>query len=229
QIVGMEALVRWQHPDLGLVYPAEFIPLAEETGLIVPLGEWVLQSACDQTEQWHRAGFPRLTVAVNLSARQFQHQGLVDAIARVLRETGMDPRTLEMEITESIAMQNADFTIVILRHLKEMGLQIAMDDFGTGYSSLSYLRKFPIDTLKIDQSFVRDLSTDPNDAAIANAIIVLAHSLKLKVVAEGVETPEQEAFLKASQCDKLQGHLFNKPLSISQFDQLLKQGNGTPI
>jgi diguanylate cyclase (GGDEF)-like protein len=229
RIVGMEALVRWQHPDLGLVFPAEFIPLAEETGLIVPLGEWVLHAACAQTKIWHKAGFPQLFVSVNLSARQFQHQALADTVARVLRETELDPHTLELEITESIAMQNADFTNVILRHLKDMGVGIAMDDFGTGYSSLSYLRKFPIDTLKIDQSFVRDLSTDPNDAAIANAIIVLAHSLKLKVVAEGVETVEQEAFLKAHHCDKLQGYLFNRPLTAIQFEQLLFQGNGTSV
>jgi diguanylate cyclase (GGDEF)-like protein len=228
RIVGTEALVRWQHPDLGIVYPAEFITLAEETGLIVPLGEWVLRAACAQTQAWHKAGYPNLTVAVNLSARQFQHQGLMDTIARVLKETELDPRTLELEITESIAMQNADFTNVILRHLKDMGVRIAMDDFGTGYSSLSYLRKFPIDTLKIDQSFVRDLTSDPNDAAIANAIIVLAHSLKLKVVAEGVETPEQETFLKTHQCDKLQGYLYNRPLSATELEQVLFQGRGSP-
>jgi diguanylate cyclase (GGDEF)-like protein len=229
RISGMEALVRWQHPDLGLVYPAEFITLAEETGLIVPMGEWVLRTACAQTKKWHQAGYPNLTVAVNLSARQFQHQGLMDTIARVLRETELDPRMLEVEITESIAMQNADFTNVVLRHLKDMGVKIAMDDFGTGYSSLSYLRKFPIDTLKIDQSFVRDLTTDANDAAIANAIIVLAHSLKLKVVAEGVETREQETYLKTHHCDKLQGYLFNRPLTPEQFEQLLFNGHGTAV
>ena len=229
KISGMEALVRWRHPDLGLVYPAEFITLAEETGLIVPLGDWVLRTACTQARIWHKAGYPQLTVAVNLSARQFQHQGLTDTLARVLKETELDPRTLELEITESIAMQNADFTHVVLNHVKEIGVRIAMDDFGTGYSSLSYLRKFPIDTLKIDQSFVRDLTSDPNDAAIANAIIVLAHSLKLKVVAEGVETAEQEAFLKAHHCDKLQGYLYNRPLTVEQFEQLLFQGDGTSI
>jgi diguanylate cyclase (GGDEF)-like protein len=227
KVCGMEALVRWQHPDLGVVYPAEFIALAEETGLIVPLGEWVMRAACAQTQAWHKAGFPQLSVAVNLSARQFLHQGLVETIARVLKETGLDPRTLELEITESIAMQNADFTNVVLRHLKDMGVSLAMDDFGTGYSSLSYLKKFPIDVLKIDQSFVRDLTTDANDAAIANAIIVLAHSLKLKVIAEGVETPEQEAFLRSRGCDKLQGYLFNRPLSVPQFEQLLFQGRGS--
>lgn len=223
EITGMEALLRWQHPDLGLVYPAEFISLAEETGLIVPLGEWVLRTAAAQNKAWQKAGLPPMVVAVNLSARQFQHHDLVETVARVLKETGLDARWLELEITESIAMQNADYTIIILRDLKEMGLQISMDDFGTGYSSLSYLKKFPIDTLKIDQSFVRDLSTDPNDAAIANAIIVLAHSLKLKVVAEGVETPEQKAFLKEHDCDKTQGYLFSNPISAALFEALIRQ------
>ena len=223
EITGMEALLRWQHPDLGLVYPAEFISLAEETGLIVPLGEWVLRTAAAQNKAWQKSGLPPLVVAVNLSARQFQHHDLVESVARVLKETGLDARWLELEITESIAMQNADYTIIILRDLKEMGIQISMDDFGTGYSSLSYLKKFPIDTLKIDQSFVRDLSTDANDAAIANAIIVLAHSLKLKVVAEGVETAEQKAFLKEHDCDKTQGYLFSNPVPAALFENLIRQ------
>ncbi len=222
-VTGVEALVRWHHPDLGLVYPAEFIPLAEETGLIVPLGEWVLRTACAQAKAWQVADMPPLTVAVNLSARQFQHQGLVDTVARVLKETKLAARYLELEITESVAMQNADYTIVILRELKEMGLRISMDDFGTGYSSLSYLKKFPIDTLKIDQSFVRDIHTDLNDAAIANAVIVLAHSLKLEVVAEGVERQEQENFLREHQCDRLQGYLFSAPISPDLFEVFLKE------
>ena len=184
-IIGTEAVLRWQHPDLGIVYPSEFISIAEETGLIVPLGEWVIRTACFQNMAWQKAGIPPMTVAVNLSARQFQQQDLVEIVARILKETGLNPKWLEMEITEGIAMQNADYTNVLLRGLKEMGVKVALDDFGTGYSSLSYLKKFPIDTLKIDQSFVRDLTSDPNDAAIANAVIVLAHSLKLKVVAEG--------------------------------------------
>jgi diguanylate cyclase (GGDEF)-like protein len=223
RIIGIEALVRWQHPDLGLVYPSEFIPLAEETGLIVPLGEWVLRTACAQNKAWQAAGLPPLVVAVNLSARQFQHHDLVDTIGRVLKETELDSRYLELEITESIAMQNADFTIVILRDLKEMGVRIAMDDFGTGYSSLSYLRKFPIDSLKIDQSFVRDLSSDASDAAIANAVIVLAHSLKLQVVAEGVESKEQEEFLQSHQCDRLQGYLYSIPIPAVDLEKLLLQ------
>jgi len=223
QVTGMEALVRWQHPDLGLVYPAEFIGIAEETGLIVPLGEWVLRTAAAQNKAWQKAGQLPVCVAVNLSARQFQQHDLVETVARILKETELDPQWLELEITESIAMQNADYTIVILRDLKEMGIRIAMDDFGTGYSSLSYLKKFPIDTLKIDQSFVRDLTSDSNDAAIANAIIVLAHSLKLQVVAEGVESSEQALYLRERQCDKFQGYLFSNPLAAEPFEAYLRE------
>jgi len=223
KVVAMEALVRWQHADLGVVYPAEFISLAEETGLIGALGEWVLRTACTQNVAWQKAGLPPLRVAVNLSGRQFQQQNLVDVLARILKDTLMDPRLLELEITESIAMQNADYTNVMLKEFKTMGIHIAMDDFGTGYSSLSYLKKFPIDTLKIDQSFVRDLSTDPNDAAIANTVIVLAHSLKLQVIAEGVETREQEDFLRQHGCDLAQGFLFSEPLSADQFEAFIRQ------
>jgi len=222
-IVGIEALVRWQHPDLGIVFPAEFISIAEETGLITQLGEWVLRTACVQNKAWQKAGLPPMTVAVNLSARQFQQQDLVETVARILKETGLEARWLEMEITEGIAMQNADYTNVLLRGLKDMGVKVALDDFGTGYSSLSYLKKFPIDTLKIDQSFVRDLTSDPNDAAIANAVIVLAHSLKLKVIAEGVETREQETYLREHNCDLSQGFLFSNPLSASPLESLVRQ------
>ena len=222
QITGTEALLRWQHPDLGLVYPAEFIPLAEETGLIVSLGEWVMRTACVQNQAWQRAGLPPMTVAVNLSARQFQHHDLVETVQRILKETEMAAQWLELEITESIAMQNADYTIVVLRELKDMGIQISMDDFGTGYSSLSYLKKFPIDTLKIDQSFVRDLNSDPSDAAIAKAVIVLAHSLKLKVIAEGVETQEQKNFLREHGCDVTQGYLFSNPLPAPLLENLVR-------
>ena len=222
-IVGIEAVLRWQHPDLGIVYPSEFISIAEETGLIGPLGEWVIRTACAQNQNWQKMGLPPMTMAVNLSARQFQQQDLVQNVARILKETDLDPRWLEMEITEGIAMQNADYTNVLLRGLKDMGVRVALDDFGTGYSSLSYLKKFPIDTLKIDQSFVRDLIIDPNDAAIANAVIVLAHSLKLKVVAEGVETREQEAFLREHQCDTYQGFLFSNALPADSFEMLLRK------
>ncbi len=222
-VMGIEALLRWQHPDLGLVYPAEFISIAEETGLITQLGEWVIRTACVQNKAWQKAGLPPMTVAVNLSARQFQQQDLVETVARILKETDLDPRWLEIEITEGIAMQNADYTNVLLRGLKSMGVKVALDDFGTGYSSLSYLKKFPIDTLKIDQSFVRDLTTDPNDAAIANAVIVLAHSLKLKVVAEGVETREQETYLREHHCDISQGFLFSNPLAASPLESLIRR------
>ena len=223
EIVGIEALLRWQHPDLGIVYPSEFISIAEETGLIGPLGEWVIRTACAQNQDWQKAALPPMTMAVNLSARQFQQQDLVQDVARILKETGLEARWLEMEITEGIAMQNADYTNVLLRGLKEMGVRVALDDFGTGYSSLSYLKKFPIDTLKIDQSFVRDLTIDPNDAAIANAVIVLAHSLKLKVVAEGVETTEQETYLREHHCDTYQGFLFSSPLPADSFEMLLRK------
>jgi EAL domain-containing protein (putative c-di-GMP-specific phosphodiesterase class I) len=189
----------------------------------VPLGEWVLRTACAQNKSWQKAGLSPLTVAVNLSGRQFQQHDLVDSVGRLLREAEMDPRWLELEITESIAMQNADYTIVILRELKDMGVQISLDDFGTGYSSLSYLKKFPIDSLKIDQSFIRDLQSDTNDAAIAHAVIVLAHSLKLKVIAEGVETREQERFLREHDCDRFQGYLFSNPVPAPVLETLLRQ------
>lgn len=224
RIVGMEALVRWEHPELGLVSPAEFIPLAEDTGLIVPLGLWVLHTACAQTRAWQKAGFDSLRLSVNFSPRQFQQPDLLEQIGRALRETGLDPRYLEMELTESSIMKDADSTIKTLRQLKEMGVHVSIDDFGTGYSSLSYLKRFPIDVLKIDRSFVRDSTTDPSDAAIVMAIITLAHSLNLKVIAEGVETEEQLRFLRQLRCDQLQGYLFGKPLSANAFQALLMEG-----
>lgn len=221
-LTGMEALVRWQHPKFGLMSPSEFIPLAENTGLITSLGEWILRTACLQTKQWHQGHFPALRVAVNLSARQFQQQNLVEMIARILKEIQLDPECLELEITESLAMKDADFTISVLQELKAMNIQIALDDFGTGYSSLSVLRKFPIHSLKIDQSFVRNLMTDPNDAVIAETVITLAHSLQLKVTAEGVETPEQLLFLKQRNCDQVQGYLFSKPVPPQVFESLME-------
>jgi diguanylate cyclase (GGDEF)-like protein/PAS domain S-box-containing protein len=223
QIVGMEALVRWQHPEQGLVLPAEFIPVAEETGLIVPLGEWVLRTACAQNRTWQEAGFPPLRVAVNLSARQFQQRNLIETVARVLKETGLDAHWLQLEITEGVAMQDADLTIAVLRDLRAMGVQISIDDFGTGYSSLSYLKRFPIDVVKIDRSFVRDITVDESDAAIATAVIDIAHNLKLKVIAEGVETEEQLAFLKKRRCDEMQGYLFSRPVPAREFHKMLAQ------
>jgi diguanylate cyclase (GGDEF)-like protein/PAS domain S-box-containing protein len=224
EIVGAEALVRWQHPTRGLIPPMKFVPLAEETGLIVPLGEWVLRSTCTQARVWQEMGFPPVRVAVNLSACLFKQKNLVEYIARVLEETDLDPHYLELELTESTIMENAEATIVKLQELKAMGIQLSIDDFGTGYSSLSYLRRFSLDTLKIDQSFVRDIAIDPEGAVIARLIIEIAHSLKLRVIAEGVETEEQLAFLRAHGCDEIQGYFFSKPLSAGIFTQFLREG-----
>ncbi|MEW5790515.1 MAG: putative bifunctional diguanylate cyclase/phosphodiesterase [Pseudomonadota bacterium] len=221
EIFGMEALVRWQHPELGLISPLQFISLAEETGLIGALGEWVLRTACAQNKAWQIAGMPPLRVAVNLSARQFKHTPLIDTVAHVLEDTGLAPQYLELELTESIVAENVEATITTLRDLKAMGVQLSIDDFGTGYSSLSYLKRFPLDMLKIDQSFVHHITTDADDAAIVTAVITLAHSLKLKVIAEGVQTEEQLAFLRAQRCDKVQGNLFSKPLTAEEFGKLL--------
>ena len=224
QIVGVEALVRWQHPERGLVLPMEFIPVAEETGLIVPLGEWVLHAACARIRSWQEAGLPPLRVAVNLSAREFQQGNLIEAVAGVLEETGLAPEFLQLEITEGVSIQDVDFTIKVMGELKEMGVQIAIDDFGTGYSALSYLRRFPIDVVKIDRSFVCDLTIDSTDAEIATTIIVMAHNLGLEVIAEGVETEEQLAFLKQRRCDEMQGYLFSKPVPAEKLEEILVQG-----
>jgi diguanylate cyclase (GGDEF)-like protein/PAS domain S-box-containing protein len=229
QMVGVEALVRWQHPDLGLVFPTEFIGLAEDTGLIVPIGEWMIKKVCQQNKKWQDLGLPKVCISVNLSARQFQQRNLVTSIAKVLTETGLDPQYVGFEITESIAMKNADFTISALNELQKMKIHLSLDDFGTGYSSLSYLKRFPLETLKIDRSFVRDIATDPNDAAIVTAVIALAHSLKLSVVAEGVETEGQLAFLKSHQCDQVQGYYFSHPLSEEQFFRMLKEMKNAAI
>jgi len=211
-IVGMEALIRWQHPQWGLLLPAAFIAIAEETGLILPIGEWVLRTACAQNQAWQQAGLPPFRIAVNLSVRQFQQRNLVQMIAQVLQDTQLPPGSLEIEITESVAMQDADRTILMLRQLQAMGVAIAIDDFGTGYSSLGALKSFPANTLKIDRSFVQDLVHDPSDRAIIQALIAMAHGLNLKVVAEGVETFEQYELLHSLQADALQGYLFAQPL-----------------
>jgi diguanylate cyclase (GGDEF)-like protein len=226
QIVGAEALVRWQHPELGLVSPAEFIPLAEDTGLIAPIGEWVLRTACAQSRSWKEMGLEPLRIAVNLSQRQFQQTDLVEMVGSALTESGLNPGALELELTESSIMKNAEHAIATLRQLKEMGIKISIDDFGSGYSSLTYLKHLPLDTLKIDQSFVRDMTMDPNDAAIVMAIIALAHSLKLQVVAEGVETEDQSRFLHLLKCDEMQGYLFSRPLPAEAFERLLAEGDG---
>ncbi|HVS30188.1 MAG TPA: EAL domain-containing protein [Thermoanaerobaculia bacterium] len=219
--IGVEALIRWQHPEEGLLSPARFISVAEVSGLIVPIGEWVIYTACRQIKIWQKKIDKELTVAVNLSARQFQQPDLVSQIRNVVMETGIDPSSLEVEITESNAMQNAENTMYTLRELKALGIRISMDDFGTGYSSLNYLKRFPIDTLKLDQIFVRDVTTDPTDAAIVSAVISMAHSLNLKVVAEGVETEEQLDFLRRQHCDVIQGYLFSPPLPANALESFL--------
>ena len=226
QLVGMEALVRWQHPGLGLLYPSEFIKLAEESGQIVAMGEWTLRTACLQNKMWQDAGFDPLRVAVNISARQFQQPGMVNTVIRILEETGIDPKFLELELTEGSIMKEPDEAIGKLHELKAKGVHISIDDFGTGYSSLNYLKRFPIDTLKIDLSFVSEITTDPDNAAIVNAIITLAHALKLNVVAEGVETQEQLEFLRKLECDEVQGFLFSEALSVKDFTQLLAERRG---
>ncbi|MCG3115519.1 MAG: EAL domain-containing protein [Candidatus Manganitrophus sp. SA1] len=224
RIVGMEALVRWKSPEAGMVSPAEFIPLAEETGLIVPMGEWILRTACAQNKAWQQKGLPLVRMGVNISVRQLQRQNLIATIAHVLNETGLDPNYLELELTESIIMKSNESTMAELRKLNLGGIEISIDDFGTGYSSLSYLKRLPIDTLKIDKSFVQDVTTDPDDAAIVAAIITMAHTLKLKVVAEAVETVEQLSFLRALKCDQMQGYLFSKPLPAEEITRLLAEG-----
>lgn len=223
-VTGAEALLRWQHPQRGLISPAEFIPLAEETGLIVPIGEWVLRTACAQAQVWHAAGHSDLRVTVNFSARQFEHPNLAALIRTVLKETGLAASALELEITESIAMKDIGFSGAILTELSAHGIHISIDDFGTGSSSLRYLKRFPIDTLKIDQTFVRDLASDVSDAAITAAMIAMAHALELKVIAEGVETEQQLAFLRSRQCDEMQGYLFSPPVPAEAFMKLLQEG-----
>jgi diguanylate cyclase (GGDEF)-like protein/PAS domain S-box-containing protein len=223
RIDGAEALLRWNHPRRGKVSPATFIPLAEETGLIVPIGEWVLREACRQNRAWREAGLPPLTVAVNMSAPQFRSSGIAARIATLLGEAGLDPRGLEIELTESLVMHDAEEVVAILRELKAMGVMLAIDDFGTGYSSLSYLKRFPVDRLKIDQSFVRGIATDSDDAAIASAVISLGRSLGLRVVAEGVETEAQRAFLKARGCHEIQGYLVGKPMPAADLEAVLRR------
>jgi diguanylate cyclase (GGDEF)-like protein len=220
-ITGMEALVRWQSPELGLVSPVSFIPVAEETGLIEQIGEWVLATACKQNREWQDAGLPAIPVAVNLSACQFRQKHLVRMVERILRESGLEPCCLELEITESLVMQNLDRVTAILNELQALGTTLSMDDFGTGYSSLSYLKRFPFNKLKVDQSFVRDITSEPDSAEIAKTIIVMAHSLRLKVIAEGVETAGQLNYLRLHNCDEIQGYLFSEPLIAEEFRALL--------
>ncbi|WP_433860803.1 putative bifunctional diguanylate cyclase/phosphodiesterase [Pseudomonas thivervalensis] len=217
KVVGVEALVRWDRPGHGMVYPSDFIPVAEDSGLIVPLSQWVLQEACQQACRWQAQGMRPLYLSVNVSAIDFRQRGFVEGIARTLKETGLDPTQLELEITESVLMQNVDTTVAILKAIKQQGIRLAIDDFGTGYSSLSYLQKFPVDVLKIDQSFVGDLSIDSNDAKLVSTIISLGKSLNLHIIAEGVETLEQLEFLKRHQCEEVQGYYFSKAVEPQAF------------
>lgn len=222
EITGMEALVRWQHPKFGLVAPDKFIPLAEETGLIVPIGEWVLKTACAQNKAWQDAGLPPLRVAVNLSVRQFQQPLLLNIVSQTLQETGLSPQFLDLEITETIAMQNVELTKAILSELHQMGVYLSIDDFGTGYCSLGYLKQFPLHTLKIDKSFVRDLATDPQNAGIINAIMMLGRGFNLRVIAEGVETEAEKDCLLSFQCEEMQGYLSSPPLPAEEATKLLQ-------
>ncbi|MBD2198519.1 MULTISPECIES: EAL domain-containing protein [Calothrix] len=224
EITGMEALLRWQHPEMGLVAPNIFIPLAEESGLIVPIGEWVIRTACKQNKAWQDAGFPPLTVAVNLSPKQFRQPNLVDTLTSILQETGLDPKFLDLEITESTAIEDLDFTRTVLYNLRQMGVYLSIDDFGTGHSSLSRLQQLPLHHLKIDKSFIQDLTTDQKVAHIVKAIVVLGQSLGLKLTAEGVEKQEELDFLKSINCEDVQGYLFYRPLAVQKITELLQKG-----
>jgi diguanylate cyclase (GGDEF)-like protein len=222
RITGMEALLRWEHPDLGTVAPMQFIPVAEETGLIVPIGKWVLKTACLQSIAWQNQGLPALSIAVNLTARQFRDEQLLADVTSILTETGMDPRLLEIELSESLLIHDVENTLRILTRLKALGIRIAVDDFGTGYSSLATLQRFPLDTIKIDRSFVRDFAGTTEDTGLADAIIAMGKSLSLTVVAQGVETKEQAEHLRLHACDELQGFYFKRPLPVDEFTQLLR-------
>lgn len=221
QIIGAEALVRWFRPETGFIAPADFIPLAEETGLIIAIDEWVLATVCAQAQVWQQTGLPSFPIAVNLSGLQFHQEDLYERIGQILRTTQLESRFLELELTESILVQNTDATIHKLHQLKTLGVQIAIDDFGTGYSSLGYLKQFPFDTLKIDRCFVSNIAHDSKNAAITTAMIQMAHSLGLEVVAEGVETELEFAFLRQHQCDHMQGYLFSRPLPDAEFEQMI--------
>ncbi|HTB67296.1 MAG TPA: EAL domain-containing protein [Steroidobacteraceae bacterium] len=223
-ITGAEALIRWTHPTRGRVPPTDFIPIAEDCGLIVPIGNWVLRQACRQARDWKDAGLPATAMAVNVSAMEFQNEGFLQGLSQILRESAWDPGLLELEVTESVLMKHVEATIEVLRAVRESGIQVALDDFGTGYSSLSYLRRFPIDSLKIDRAFVQQIAGGPDAAAIVTAVISMAQSLKLRVVAEGVETLQELQFLQARQCDEVQGYYFSRPLPAEQFAGLLSTG-----
>jgi EAL domain-containing protein (putative c-di-GMP-specific phosphodiesterase class I) len=221
-IIGLEALLRWQHPELGLVPPDKFIRIAENSGLIVRIGEWVMRTACCQARKWQDEGVPPVSIAVNVSAVQFRQAGFCEFIREVLRETDLSPQYLELELTESLLLANADVTFSVLKELKSMGVSLAIDDFGTGYSSFNYLRQFRVTKLKIDRSFIQDIAVNPDDAAITSAIISMAKSLNLRVIAEGVENEAQMSFLREHQCDEIQGYYFSKPLAVDKVADTLR-------
>jgi len=229
EICGLEALLRWNHPERGLVSPAAFIPLLEENGLIVQVGSWVLRTACAQAKAWQSMGIKPCCVAVNLSAVQFHRQDLCKLVQQVLEETGLEAKFLELEITESIIMKDVDRAIQTLRDLKSLGVKLSVDDFGTGHSSLNYLKRFAADVLKIDQSFIRDITTNADDALITRTIIDLGHNMRMKVIAEGVETAAQLSFLRRNNCDEIQGYYYSKPLSVEVCTALLKEGRLLPL
>jgi diguanylate cyclase (GGDEF)-like protein len=229
RIVAAEALIRWRHPSQGLIPPGKFIPLAEESGLIVPIGEWVLRAACQQARAWREDGMRPLRVAVNLSAQQFKQKMLFEIVSGALARANLEPRYLEVELTESAVMEDGEKSVQILRRLSEHGVRIAVDDFGTGYSSLSYLRRLPLDKLKIDRAFIREIATSREDAEIVRAIVTLAHSLRLKVVAEGVETDDQLRFLRSLGCDLYQGYLCSPPVKPDEFAALVREQSDTAV
>jgi diguanylate cyclase (GGDEF)-like protein len=229
KLIGFEALIRWQHPEMGLVSPDKFIRVAENSGLIVPIGEWVMKTACTQLREWQDEGLfsDPVPVAVNVSAVQFRQEGFRDLVGEVIQSTGLDPQYLELELTESVLLTNADVMLSSLRELKAMGIKLSIDDFGTGYSSLNYLRQFPVSKLKIDRSFVQHVAVNPDDAAITGTIINMAKSLNLRVIAEGVESEEQMSFLREHHCDEIQGYYFSKPLCAQEFADRLRSGQFT--
>jgi EAL domain-containing protein (putative c-di-GMP-specific phosphodiesterase class I) len=224
EITSVEALIRWQHPDRGLVSPDQFVPIAEECGLIIKIGRWVLNEACRQVRAWHDAGLSQLRVAVNVSAIEFRNRGFVEGVRTILSKTGLESQFLELELTESVLMGDAKFAASVLQEIKDMGIRIAVDDFGTGYSSLSYLREFPIDILKIDRSFINQITADCENSTIVDAIISMGKSLKYVVVAEGIETQDQRTYLQARHCEEGQGYLFSRPLPAAQVAVLLQMG-----
>jgi EAL domain-containing protein (putative c-di-GMP-specific phosphodiesterase class I) len=222
ELIGLEVLLRWKHPILGFISPSVFIPHAEKNDLIIMIGDWVLTTACQRNMAWQKAGLKPVRISVNLSGVQLKQHDLIEKVSQVLMDTKLPAEFLELELTEGVLMDNAELTISTLGKLKKMGIRLSIDDFGTGYSSLSYLKRFPIDTLKIDQSFIRDITTDADDDAIASTIIAMAHNLRLKVIAEGVENQEQATMLQEKGCDEVQGYFFGRPLTEQNLCKLLK-------